>query len=109
MEFRWQEGEEEAEYTVYAKAWGDENLEVFRRGAQIIVGGFFLWDHRIPGKKWQGISGRKNTGYTEEIGSYLTDNEETNGFKGEEGHAWLCGGRVKKVGWNEGGKNLRDN
>lgn len=64
MEFRWQEGEEEAEYTVYAKAWGDENLEVFRRGVQIMVGGFFLWDHRIPGKKWQGISGRKRTSYT---------------------------------------------
>lgn len=41
MEFRWQEGEEEAEYTVYAKAWGDENLEVYRRGVQIMVGGFF--------------------------------------------------------------------
>lgn len=23
-----------------------------------------MWDHRIPGKKWQGIFGRKRTGYT---------------------------------------------
>lgn len=76
MQFRWQEGEKGAEYTVYAKARGDKNHEVFRRSVQITVG-VFSWDHRIPGKKSQGISGRKRSSYTEEFGSYPTDNEET--------------------------------
>ena len=39
---RWSSGgRKEKRHTVCAKAWGDENLEVFRRGVQIMVGGCF--------------------------------------------------------------------
>lgn len=40
-----------------------------------MVGGF-LWDHGIPGNKWQGISGRKRTNHTEEVGSFPREYEE---------------------------------
>lgn len=40
-----------------------------------MVGGF-LWNHGIPGNKCQGISRRKRTNHTEEVGPFPIEYEE---------------------------------